>query len=71
MKVSKCSRRPVALLSRSRSVWSTPSIGRSSGTLPPANRANVGKKSMIENIAYDEEETTVIRDNAFFESRVL
>ena len=50
-KVSNASRRPVSLLPSSKSVWSTPSIGRSSGSLPPAKAASVGKKSMIENIA--------------------
>jgi hypothetical protein len=36
------------------SVWSTPSIGRSVGILPPTICAKVGRKSMIENIAYDD-----------------
>ena len=53
MKLSRLSRWPVALLPNSTSVWSTPSIGRSVGILPPTMWAKVGKKSMIENIAYE------------------
>ena len=53
MKVSRLSRLPVSLLPSSTSVWSTPSIGRSVGILLPMRRAKVGKKSMVENIAYE------------------
>src|SRR5207244_2882495 len=53
MKLKRLSRCPIALLPSKTSVWSTPSIGRSVGILPPTMWAKVGKKSMIENIAYD------------------
>src|SRR6476661_5450970 len=53
MKVSRLSRFPVSLLPNSTSVWSTPSIGRSLGILLPMRRAKVGKKSIVENIAYE------------------
>src|SRR6476469_7648811 len=53
MKVSRLSRFPVSLLQNSTSVWSTPSIGRSLGILLPMRRAKVGKKSIVENIAYE------------------
>ena len=51
MKVNRFSRWPTVLLPNSTSLWSTPSIGRSVGILPPTMLASVGMKSMIENMA--------------------
>src|SRR5260221_10667919 len=53
MKLKRLSRCPITLLPSTTSVWFTPSIGRSVGTLPPTMLAKVGRKSMIENIAYE------------------
>ena len=51
-KVSRLPRLPVLLLPNRTSLWSTPSIGRSDDSFAPMRLAKVGKKSMIENIAY-------------------